>query len=64
MGMFRNRRSGKPKPGADDEVKLTWPQKYSRLRERLRDPQWLRYGKLLLAGKFLGLALVAVIVLG
>src|ERR1700685_1354914 len=67
MGMLRNRRSRKSKPVvdvADDEVKLTWSEKYSRLRGRLKDPQWLRYGKLLLAGKFMGLAVVAAIVLG
>ena len=67
MGMLRNRRSRKSKPVvdvADDEVKLTWSEEYSRLRGRLEDPQWLRYGKLLLAGKFMGLAVVAAIVLG
>jgi Amt family ammonium transporter len=51
------------KPIVDDEVKLSWSQKWARLKDRLRDPQWRRYGKLLLAGKFLGLAAVAAIVL-
>ena len=64
MGMLRNRRSRKTKPVVDDEVKLTWSQKYSRLKERLGDPEWLRYGRLLLAGKFIGLLVVAAIVLG
>ena len=30
--------------------------KLARLRERLRDPEWRRYGYLLLAGKALGIA--------
>ncbi len=67
MGMLRNRRSRKSKPVVDvvdDEVKLTWSQKYSRLKQRLGDPEWLRYGRLLLAGKFIGLLVVAAIVLG
>jgi Amt family ammonium transporter len=64
MGMLRNRRSGKTKPVVDDEVKPTWSQKYSRLKGRLGDPEWLRYGRLLLAGKFIGLLVVAAIVLG
>src|SRR5450432_3994585 len=33
-------------------------QKLSRLRGRLREPQWRRYGTLLLAGKLLGLGIV------
>jgi ammonium transporter, Amt family len=33
-------------------------QKFSRLRVRLREPQWRRYGALLLAGKLLGLGIV------
>ena len=38
--------------------------KCSRLGVRLRDPQWRRYGKLLLAGKLIGVGLVFVIMLG
>lgn len=41
-------------PGAS----LTYPQKFSRLMGRMQDPQWRRYGGLLLAGKMLGLAAV------
>jgi Amt family ammonium transporter len=38
--------------------KLTLSQKFSRLAVRLRSPEWRRYGKLLLAGKGIGVALV------
>ena len=38
--------------------KLTYSEKLSRLRIRLRDPQWRRYGTLLLAGNTLGVALL------
>jgi len=38
--------------------KLTYSEKLSRLAMRLRDPQWRRYGMLLLAGKALGIALL------
>jgi ammonium transporter, Amt family len=48
----------------EEDVKLTWSQKCSRLKHRLQDPQWRRYAKLLVAGKFIGLAVVAAIVLG
>jgi ammonium transporter, Amt family len=48
----------------DDEQKLTWSQKMARLKARLKDPQWRRYGGLLLAGKFLGLAALAGLILG
>src|SRR5678809_1293385 len=37
---------------------LTLPGKLSRLRERLRTPEWRKYGQILLMGKFLGIALV------
>ena len=40
------------------EQKLSFSQKLSRLKDRMSDPQWRRYAKLLVAGKFLGLALV------
>src|SRR5713226_3668471 len=38
--------------------KLTLLQKMSRLRLRLRDPEWRRYGRLLLVGKLAGVALL------
>ncbi len=41
-----------------DAEKLTYSEKLSRLRIRLRDPQWRRYGTLLLAGNTLGVALL------
>jgi Amt family ammonium transporter len=37
-------------------------QKLSRLSVRLRDPEWRRYGRLLLAGKALGIGLVLLII--
>ena len=40
------------------EQKLSFSQKLSRRKDRMSDPQWRRYAKLLVAGKFLGLALV------
>jgi ammonium transporter, Amt family len=44
--------------------RLTYPEKFSRLTARLRDPQWRRYGALLLAGKALGIALLFGIIVG
>jgi ammonium transporter, Amt family len=41
--------------------KLSLSQKVSRLIIRLRDPEWRRYGKLLFAGKALGVGLVLLI---
>jgi ammonium transporter, Amt family len=43
--------------------KLSFSEKASRLATRLRDPEWRRYGKLLLAGKMMGVALVLLIML-
>jgi len=40
--------------------KLSLPGKLSRLRKRLRDAEWRKYGGLLLAGKFAGIALLLV----
>jgi Amt family ammonium transporter len=37
-------------------VRLSYAEKLSRLKTRLRDPEWRRYGKLLLVGKMLGVA--------
>ncbi|HLX65297.1 MAG TPA: ammonium transporter [Planctomycetota bacterium] len=45
-------------------MKLTYVQKFRRLRERLRDPQWRRYGKLLFAGKLLGVGGVLFLMIG
>jgi len=44
------------------EEKLSWSQKWTRLKQRLADPDWRRYGGLLLAGKMLGLGVLAAIV--
>ncbi|HSE25015.1 MAG TPA: ammonium transporter [Pyrinomonadaceae bacterium] len=41
------------------QERLTWSQKISRLGNRMRDPEWRRYGRLLLAGKLLGIGLVS-----
>jgi Amt family ammonium transporter len=46
------------------EQRLSFAEKFFRLRQRLRDPQWRRYGKLLLAGKFLGIAAVMALMIG
>src|SRR5205085_762687 len=43
--------------------RLSMSAKLNRLRSRLRDPQWRRYGALLLTGKMLGLALLLMAVL-
>ncbi len=44
--------------------KLTYPQKLSRLRERMKDPEWRRYGLLMAAGKSLGIvAILAMVIL-
>jgi len=42
--------------------KLSLAQKCSRLAVRLRDPEWRRYGRLLLAGKAIGVGLVLLII--
>jgi ammonium transporter, Amt family len=42
--------------------KLSVAQKLSRLSVRLRDPEWRRYGKILLAGKAMGVGLVVLII--
>src|SRR6202051_2457538 len=41
--------------------KLSLSGKISRLRERLRSPEWRRYGTTLLAGKGIGIALVLLV---
>jgi Amt family ammonium transporter len=46
-----------------ERTKLTYSAKLSRLVGRMKDPEWRRYGMTLIAGKFLGLlALVMIIV--
>jgi ammonium transporter, Amt family len=40
------------------EKKLSFADKCVRLRERLRDPEWRRYGMLLMAGKMLALCII------
>jgi len=42
---------------------LSLPGKLSRLRERLRTPEWRKYGQILLLGKVLGVALVFMLAL-
>jgi Amt family ammonium transporter len=41
-------------------AKPSFGQKFSRLSDRMRDPEWRRFGRNLLLGKLLGLALLAV----
>src|SRR2546423_6942689 len=43
-------------------TKLSLTEKVSRLAVRLRDPEWRRYGKLLLTGKMMGIGLVLLII--
>src|ERR1051325_7114737 len=38
--------------------RVSWSQKVSRLGLRMRDPEWRRYGRLLFAGKLLGIGVV------
>src|SRR3982075_4595397 len=42
--------------------RLSLSQKMSRLAGRLRDPEWRRYGGLLLGGKAMGIGLVLLII--
>jgi Amt family ammonium transporter len=48
-------------PGISPEPKLTLSAKFSRLAARLRDPEWRRYGRLLFAGKAMGIGLLLLI---
>jgi len=43
--------------------KLSWSDKISRLRMRLKDPQWRRYFKMIIVGNALGVAAVMLIIL-
>jgi Amt family ammonium transporter len=45
-----------------DKYKLSMSEKMFRLRVRLRDPEWRRYGMLLIGGKLLGLAVLMAII--
>jgi ammonium transporter, Amt family len=47
------------KPG----VRLSYSEKVSRLAKRLRDPEWWRYGSLLLTGKLMGIGLVLLVMI-
>jgi Amt family ammonium transporter len=49
--------------GMSPGQKLTLAEKFSRLGTRLRDPEWRRYGRLLLAGKALGIGVVLLIMI-
>jgi Amt family ammonium transporter len=40
------------------EKKLSFSDKVTRLRERLREPEWRKYGKVLVMGKLTGIALI------
>ena len=44
--------------------KLSLPEKFTRLRGRLRDPQWRKFGALVFAGRMLGVAAVLAIMFG
>ena len=47
-----------------DGKKLSYREKFSRLRERMRDPQWRRFGGLVVGGKLLGIAIVFAVAFG
>ncbi len=47
----------------DGSDKLNFSQKLSRLAVRLRDPEWRRYGALILGGRLLGLAMIVGLIL-
>ena len=40
------------------EKRLSLPGKLSRLRDRLRNPEWRQYGKILIMGKLTGVGLI------
>ena len=48
---------------ARNQERLSFGERFSRLGERLKDPQWRRYGLTLLAGKMLALAILAFVLL-
>ena len=43
------------------ETRLSFSEKVARLRTRLREPEWRKYGRILFCGKMLGVAVVALI---
>ena len=45
------------------DKRLSWSQKISRLGTRMRDPEWRRYGRLLMVGKLAGVGLVLVVLI-
>jgi len=47
---------------AKEKMKMSLSGKFSRLAMRLRDPEWRRYGGLLLGGKAMGIGLVLLII--
>ena len=47
-----------------DQSPNTYFGKLGRLKERLKEPQWRRYGMMLMAGKMLGLAIVLAVIVG
>ncbi|HXK19471.1 MAG TPA: hypothetical protein VNG33_16795, partial [Polyangiaceae bacterium] len=46
-----------------EPAKLSLAQKFSRLKDRFRDPEWRRFGRNLLLGKLLGLLALPVVIL-
>ena len=46
----------------EEPAKLPLARKFSRLADRMRDPEWRRFGRNLLLGKFLGLALLPLVI--
>ncbi len=48
----------------DKKTKLSYGEKISRLRERLRDPEWRRYFKTIIVGKAIGMVLLLAVVVG
>ncbi len=52
------------KKGAQPKVRLTYSAKFKRLGERLRDPQWQKYGITLFVGKMMSMAIIVGLILG
>src|SRR5258708_22390262 len=50
-------------PSVSKKNRLSLSEKLSRLAVRLRDPEWRRYGKLLLAGKAIGISMLLIVAL-
>ncbi len=47
-----------------EKHRLTFSEKWFRMKARLRDPEWRRYGKMLMLGKALGIAAVLFLMIG